>query len=104
RVRTRFAIMGLPQGNLSIVSVEATNRSAHSVRVAAAGFETQIKPAQTIVVARMQPLASIPGVINARDSGSTYLSTHELTEAGLDLDKPVRSWVRLATGGPVISP
>jgi hypothetical protein len=92
------AVFGLPMGVLGGVTIEATNRSDHEVRVTSAGFDLQDGSGRKVVIVRQMPGSSIPGNVPPHDSGMTWIEEDEARHAGLDIYKPLVGWVSTSTG------
>jgi hypothetical protein len=88
---------------LEALSVTATNRSEHVVRITGVGVDLQDdREMQFHQVVPMHG-ATLPGPIQPHDSGSALLMREDVEREGLDIYKPITAWVRLATGEMVKS-
>jgi hypothetical protein len=85
-----------PRGAVGAVQVEARNRGDHPIRATSAGFEVQDGSGNVAAIIHQPPAATIPGVIQPRDSAFTYLLENEL--GPLDPTRPLVGWVTLSTG------
>jgi hypothetical protein len=82
------AMLGYPSGGAQwSAHIQASNHGDLPVRVAAAGFKVQDGSGMNAVIHWQQPGATIPGVVEPRDSGFTYLLEGELGR--LDLYRPL---------------
>jgi hypothetical protein len=95
-VKIWMGVLVFPTGGRPGLQIEARNRGDHPIRVASAGYNVQDGSGHVLAIMFDQPGATIPGVIQARDSGFTYLLPEQLRD--LDPSRPVVGWVSLATG------
>lgn len=96
-VTISYALMNIPpRGAVEAVHVEARNRGDHPVRATSAGFKVQDGSGNVAAIVHQQPAATIPGVIQPRDSAFTYLLENEL--GPLDPTRLLVGWVSLSTG------
>jgi hypothetical protein len=89
---------------LQALSVTATNRSEHAVRITGVGVDLQDDGGMQFHQVIPIHGATIPGPIQPHDSGNALLMREDVEREGLDVYKPVTAWVRLATGETVKSP
>jgi hypothetical protein len=87
---------GLPDRHAARAANCACNQGDHAIRVESAGFNVQDNSGDVLAIFSDEPGATIPGVIQARDSGFTYLLPDQLGK--LDTSRPVVGWVSLSTG------
>ena len=98
RVAVRLANGFLGGGAVqALLTITAVNYSAHPVTVNSVGLESQDGSKQWALLP-MVPGSTIPGVIKARDSGSTWVVVEDASRVGLDLFKPLIGRVDLSTG------
>jgi hypothetical protein len=102
-VSASVALLGMPTGTVEAVSINATNRSEHPVRVAGVGLDLQDGSGRQMHKAQVAPGTTIPGTVPAHDSGWTYFLRDEVERAGISIVDPVTAWVRLSTGDVVKS-
>jgi hypothetical protein len=96
-VKVSYGLMFIPpRGGAGSVQVEARNRGDHPLRATSAGFKVQDASENVATIVHQPPGATIPGVIQPRDSGFTYLLENEL--GPLDPTRPLVGWVSLSTG------
>jgi hypothetical protein len=74
--------------------ITAINQSNHVVKVSSAGFITQDGSKQDVVLMAAPFGATLPGPIEPRDSGMTWLDVEEAMRIGLDIYRPLVGWVR----------
>src|SRR4029077_11767714 len=74
--------------------ITAINQSNHAVKVTSAGFITQDGSKQDVLLMAPPFGATLPGAIEPRDSGMTWLDVEEATRIGLDIYRPLVGWVR----------
>ncbi len=78
-VAISYAVLGYPdRGMQECAHIEVRNRGDLPVRVTSAGFKLQDGSDMIASIPHQQPAATIPGVIEPRDSGFTYLLKDEL--------------------------
>jgi hypothetical protein len=94
-VDVRFAVL-TPSGE-PVVTVTAINRSQHDVRVNAVAIEADSLPGKTAWDADPRPFSTLPGVIPPHDSRVAYMGVLGLEQSGVDLHRPIRGGVSLAT-------
>jgi hypothetical protein len=97
-VKLSYSLLTYPDrpGAVGVARLEARNRGDMPIRVASAGFDLQDGSGGHIAHTRPQPEATLPGVIEPRDSGFTYLLEDAL--GPLDPYRPLIGWVLLSTG------
>jgi hypothetical protein len=95
-VKVWIGLLAFPTGMQPGLQIVARNRGDHAIRVESAGFNVQDNSGDVLAIFSDQPGATIPGVIQARDSGLTYLLPDQLGK--LDTSRPVVGWVSLSTG------
>jgi hypothetical protein len=95
-VRIWMGVLVSPSGSRPGLQIEARNRADHPIRVASAGYNAQDDSGNVLAIMSDQPGATIPGVIQARDSGFTYLLPEQLRD--MDPSRPVVGFVQLSTG------
>lgn len=88
QVEVREAIIAPITGTEHVVSIKLINYSAHPIQVKAAGLEAGGQAFQVI-----HGGGEIPGKVDARDSGTTWLARDTP-----DLGPEVVGWVRVGTG------
>jgi hypothetical protein len=94
---TNGFLTGLPAvPHVALVTLK--NQSAHSVRVTSGGFRLQDGSGRTAVVMPPPPGATLPGTVESRDAGTTWLDVDELERIQIDVYRPLVAWVTLATG------
>ncbi len=72
-VAISYAVLGYPdRGMQECAHIEVRNRGDLPVRVTSAGFKLQDGSDMIASIPHQQPAATIPGVIEPRDSGFTY--------------------------------
>ncbi len=94
-------LFSLTDGSVSDwnVILEVANRGSQTVNVAQAGFYLQHGPNEPrIFIGAGRPGAGLPGSVAAQNNAFTYTSEGQAVQHGLDLTKPIRGYVRLATG------
>ena len=74
--------------------ITAINQSNHAVKVTSAGYITQDGSKQDVLLMAPPFGATLPGAIEPRDSGMTWLDVEEATRIGLDIYRPLVAWVR----------
>lgn len=104
QVQVRFAIAVPEVATIEAVSVTATNRSEHAVRISEVGLLLQGTSDERFHQWRQLPGATIPGVIDPHDAGTAFLLHDDVRKTGVDIYEPVTAWVRLSTGEFVKSP
>jgi hypothetical protein len=92
-----------PGVTVHAISITATNKSEHAVRVTGVGLDLNRRDGWQF----HQPVpiygANLPGVIPAHDSGAAMIDREAAENEGLDLTEPIAAWVRLATGETINS-
>lgn len=68
------------------------------------GLDFQDDSRQAFHLYRPPQGATIPGIVESHDSGSTYIPNADVAEGStIDVYEPLTAWVRLATGETVKS-
>jgi hypothetical protein len=88
--------MHLPAGRKFVFVISVSNRGDSPVRVVSAGFDADDGTANSTWVHDQKPGATLPGVVQPRDAGFTYIPEDEL--GGLNPAEPVVGWAALSTG------
>jgi hypothetical protein len=101
-VDVRFAVI-TPTGE-PVVAITAINRSQHPVRVNSVALDADSLPGKTAWDANPHPVSTLPGVIPTHDSRVAYMGVLGLEQSGVDLRRPIRGGVSLATDDMVWSP
>lgn len=103
-VIVRGAVIAPPEGTFQVVSITVVNHSDHPVRATGVGLDFQDDSGQAFHLYRPPQGATIPGIIESHDSGSTYIPNADVVEGStIDVYEPLTAWVRLATGETVKS-
>ena len=103
-VSVRLAVASpAPGETIQALSVTATNRSEHPVRVSGVGLDLHREDNYQFHQAAALYGATLPGVVDPNDAGTALIMRDQAEAEGLDLFKPVKAWVRLATGELVYS-
>jgi hypothetical protein len=105
RVKLEVTLGVLPQDGrppTHTVIVTALNRGSHPVRVRSVGIDLQ---ESSVGLAGFDsfPGGTLPGVIQAHESGSVHLRLADLREKGIDVNAPIVGRVQLASGEIVLS-
>jgi hypothetical protein len=103
-VSVRLAI-GAPSANATVhaISVTATNRSEHPVRVVGVGLDLNRPDGWQFHQAAPIYGATLPGVVQPHDAGEAMIDRGAAEQEDLDLGEPAIAWIRLATGETVNS-
>lgn len=97
-VQVRYGI-AVPLAELvRMISIEASNRGKHVVRVNGVGLDLQGDSGGSYQQVRMLDFAALPGSIESFDAATAFITVTEAERAGFDVFKPITAWVRLATG------
>jgi hypothetical protein len=97
-VEAKNAVFGLPQGTVGGITVEAINRSSHTVRVTGIGFNMNDGTNRVVQIVYPGAGSSLPGSIAPHDSGMGWMSEVDVRDAGIDIYKPLVAWVRTSAG------
>jgi hypothetical protein len=86
-----------------IVTITVYNHGDRSIRVEQAGLNAQDGSGRTFQNLRIQPGATIPGIVHPHDSGMTYLYADDIEGHGYDVTLPVVAWASLSSGEHIAS-
>jgi hypothetical protein len=84
--------------DLQAITIVATNRSEHPVRVTIAGIERHDDSGVHALTFTSPDGGTMPGVIQPHDSGEIKIEGEELRKNGVSLYDSIAGWVQLATG------
>jgi hypothetical protein len=103
-VSVRLAVASSASGQtIQALLVSATNRSEHPLRVSGVGLDLHRDDNYQFHQVKSLYGATLPGVVDPNDAGTALIMRDEAEAEGLDISKPVKAWVRLATGELVYS-
>lgn len=91
-------------GDDEMVFIEVVNYSAGPITWVSAGFRLQDGSGRTMVLTDTPPAGRLPMHIPPGQSGRTWVEMGLLMYRGLDLERPVVGFARLATGDEVDTP
>jgi hypothetical protein len=98
RVTVSNAFLTFPDHLPQVAMITVRNLGGHPIRVTSAGFDFQDGSGRTVVLTQPPPGASLPGIVQPRDSAETWVEEQHFTSSGIDVFRPLVAWARLATG------